>query len=338
MEWLRISMYFNGLNEEVSEMYKTILLICLQFFLINLVNAERIKQTLIDSSILGEKRMVRVYTPPSYETKTDKHYPVLYVHDGQNVFSTVGSFVAFGWGSWNLDGTADKLIEQQKMREIIIVTIDCGMNRYTEYRGPAYPYSEEEIASMTHKPSAPGDNTAYENYKKFIIEELKPHIDKTYRTLSDRRHTGLLGSSMGGLCSLVMAWERPDIFGKTACMSGSFQVEEEYFLTEVIKRYRSKPKPIQIYLDSGTVSRIGKDDGYERTEEVAKELRRIGWFYRLNLLHYVDEKPMTMEELNRFDLKPHKKSEALINMHNEFYWRNRVWRPLVFLFPPIISE
>ncbi|MBC8001997.1 MAG: alpha/beta hydrolase [Opitutaceae bacterium] len=272
----------------------------------------------MESSVAG-RRFIRVYLPPSYETAKDKRYPVLYVHDGQNAFTTVGTNVAFGWGNWALDKTADELIAAGRMRETILVAVDCTAQRYQDYRGP----------------SAATNNAAYETYKRFLIEELKPRIDRDYRTLADAPNTGVLGSSMGGICSLALAWERPDVFGRAASLSGAFQVERRHFINEILKNYQDKPKPVRVYLDSGVVDFSGGDDGRKNSEVVAAELRRIGWKDGLDLLHYVDAKPLTEAELETTGLRRDKWKEAQTSQHNEFYWRIRSWRALTFMFPPI---
>src|ERR1043165_6916644 len=89
----------------------------------------------IASRYLGADRTVRIYLPPSYESKPRRRYPVLYLHDGQNVFSSAGSNCCFGWGSWELDKTVDELCAVGRMREIIMVAVDHSRSRYKEYRG-----------------------------------------------------------------------------------------------------------------------------------------------------------------------------------------------------------
>lgn len=286
------------------------------------------------SATLGTNRTVRIYLPPSYNRESKRRFPVLYVHDGQNAFTTVGTNVAFGWGNWELDKTATELSTSGRMQEIIMVAADCSPERYLDYRGPAFRYTEAELKEMKRPPPAPGDNARYEKYTKFLIEELKPKIDREYRTLPDAAHTGVLGSSMGGICSLTLAWEHPDVFGKAASLSGAFQVERTSFLSNVLRSYRDKPKPIQVYLDSGTCDFSGGDDGRKQTDAVAAELRRIGLREGKDLVHYVDLMPLTEAELEKTGLRRDKWKEAQTSQHNEFYWRQRVWRPLVFLFPP----
>ena len=204
------------------------------------------------------------------------------------------------------------------MRPIIMVAIDCSASRYREYRGPI---------------AAGSDNRAYDRYARFLIAEVKPRIDRDYRTLAGPEHTGLLGSSMGGICSLALAWQNPETFGLAASLSGAFQVEKQHFLEKVLGSPIVKKKPIRIYLDSGTSDYTGGDDGLKQTEAVANELKRIGWKTEKDLLHFVD-RPLTADELKPFDLPPDKFKEAQRSQHNELYWRLRAWRALTFLFPP----
>lgn len=286
------------------------------------------------STSLETNRTARIYLPPSYDREANLRFPVLYVHDGQNAFTTVGTNVAFGWGNWELDKTVTELSTAGKIQEIIMVAVDCTAERYLDYRGPAYRYTEAELKALKRPPPSPGDNTRYETYTRFLIEELKPKIDREYRTLADPAHTGVMGSSMAGICSLALAWERPDVFGKAASLSGAFQVERTNFLATVLRPYRGKPKPFRIYLDSGTCDFSGGDDGRSHTDAVAAELRRIGWREGNDLLHYVDLKPLTEAELEKTGLHRDKWKEAQTSQHNEFYWRLRVWRAMMFLFPP----
>lgn len=282
-----------------------------------------IKDEVVHSPSLGNDRTVHVYLPASYEKETNRRYPVLYLHDGQNIFSTAGTNIAFGWGSWQLDQTADKLARAGKMQEIIMVAVDNSTNRYHEYYGSL-------SSSRTRTTISPP--TAFENYAAFLITELKPQIDHDYRTKSDAANTGVMGSSLGGICSIELAWEHPEIFGRAASLSGSFQMERANFLNNVLKNYHAEPKPFWIYLDSGVVDYTGGDDNRGSTSLVAAELRRIGW--RDNLLLYVDDRPRTTEQLKATGLRQDKWKEAQTSQHNEFYWRSRAWRALAFLFPP----
>jgi len=280
----------------------------------------------LQSKYLGASRAFRVYLPPSYEQLPKTHYPVLYLHDGQNVFSSAGSNCCFGWGSWDVDKTVDALSSARKMREIIIVAVDNSRSRYQEYRGPTSALAGTKSAKTRLE-------DRFENYASFLIKELKPKIDRDYRTLPKARDTAVMGSSLGGICSVALAWAHPRTFGAAASLSGSFQVEKGYFLKNVLEPYTRRPKPIRIYLDSGTIDFTGDDDGRKMTDAVAAELRRIGWKDGRNLKHFVDLHPLSEGELERAGLRHAKWKEAQSSQHNEFYWRQRAWRALVFLFP-----
>ena len=276
-------------------------------------------ETNLPSKFFNWNRGLHIYLPPSYHAEPTRRYPVLYLHDGQNVFSSAGTNCAFGWGSWELDKTVDALSRAGKMQEIIMVAADNSFIRYDEYCG------RHHAANTT-------TNTAFENYAALLITELKPHMDREYRTLPDAAHTAVMGSSMGGICSLVLAWEHPDIFGGAASLSGAFMVEQTNFLNNVLKTFHGKPKPFRAYFDSGVVDFTGGDDGHALTEQVAAELRRLGWAADLKL--FVDARPLTPAELEQTGLRRDKWSEAQTSQHNEFYWRLRSWRALTFLFPP----
>jgi enterochelin esterase-like enzyme len=277
--------------------------------------------TNLPSHFFGWNRGVHIYLPPSYPTQPLRRYPVLYLHDGENVFSSAGTNAAFGWGGWELDKTVDELSRAGKMQEIIMVAVDNSWGRLEEYSG------------RRHATGGSVTNTAFENYEAFLITELKPQIDREYRTLPEAAHTAVMGSSLGGLCSLVLAWDHPEIFGGAASLSGAFQVEQTNFLNEVLKSYQGPPKPFRVYLDSGVMDFMGGDDGCSLTKQVVTELRRIGWTTN-DLQWFVDGKPLTTAELEKSGLRRDKWPEAQTSQHNEFYWRLRSWRTLTFLFPP----
>lgn len=277
----------------------------------------------VESRLLGAPRTVRIYLPPSYKAAPRRRYPVLYVHDGQNVFSTAGTNACFGWGGWDLDLTANRLIAAGRMREIIIVAVDNSRSRYSEYRGLVRP---------PHSPAS--TNTAFDRYAAFLVTELKPLIDREFRTLKTPANTMVLGSSLGGIASVALAWAHPKTFGGAASLSGSFQIEKRAFLENVLRPAQRRPGPLRWYLDSGVVDFTGDDDGRRHTADVANELRRLGWKDGKDLTHFVDEAPMTEAQLAAAGLRRDKWEEARHSQHNEFYWRQRAGRALTFLFPP----
>lgn len=279
---------------------------------------ERLLKAEVPSKFLNTPRTVRIYLPASYHQESNRRYPVVYLHDGQNLFSWAGTNVCFGWGNWELDRTVDELSRTKKMPEVILVGIDNSSARYGEYCG-------------RHQAGDTKANTDFENYCAFLIQELKPRIDSAYRTRPEATNTATMGSSLGGICSIILAWEHPDVFGKAASLSGAFQVEKTNFLVNVLQAYSGKAKPTRLYLDSGVVDFTGGDDGRKLTANVAEEFKRLGWSD--NLMRYVDEKPLTLAELEKAGLRKDKWAEAQTSQHNEFYWRLRSWRALTFLFP-----
>jgi len=155
---------------------------------------------------LETTRKIWLYLPPGY-TKSKKYYPVMYMHDGQNIFDEYTS----GFGEWGIDECADSLIRNGKPA-CIIVGIDNGPNRMNEYN----PYNFKSFGKGM------GDQ-----YLDFIVKNLKPYIDKHYRTLSTNENTIIAGSSMGGLISYYAMLKYPEIFGKGGIFSPAFWTAEE---------------------------------------------------------------------------------------------------------------
>jgi predicted alpha/beta superfamily hydrolase len=156
---------------------------------------------------------VTIWLPPAYEREPKRRYPVLYMHDGQNVFFPKRS----GFNKvWAADKAALKLIEERKVAPFIIVAVDHpGATRFLRYfpsrvASPAFAQGIEGYA----KGKLGGDQ-----YLTFLAETLKPRIDKEYRTRPQPRFTAVAGSSMGGLISLYALTERGDVFGKAAAVS-----------------------------------------------------------------------------------------------------------------------
>ncbi len=159
---------------------------------------------------LDRYRRIWVYLPPGY-ANSRKQYPVLYMHDGQNLFADSSSFS----GEWGVDESLDSLFFAGANKGIIVVGVDNGGDkRLTEYS--PWPNS-------TH---GGGEGEAY---ARFLAETLKPAIDSTYRTLSGQKNTAIGGSSLGGLISLYTAFKYPKIFGKVAVFSPAFWFNPELY-------------------------------------------------------------------------------------------------------------
>ncbi len=177
-----------------------------------------------DDPDLRYNRDVMVWLPPSYYKSPNKRYPVLYAHDGQNVFAP-GNINA---SEWRLDETADSLMRAGKTEEFIIVAINNTKDRWTEYSG-----TPEGMA-----------------YINFIIHNLKPFIDAHYRTKPDKNNTAAIGSSMGGLISFYMVWLHPEVFSKAACLSSGFVYDDGHIVDTVAASAKKIPGT-RLYLDCG---------------------------------------------------------------------------------------
>ncbi|MFY9223642.1 MAG: alpha/beta hydrolase-fold protein [Blastocatellia bacterium] len=241
------------------------------------------------SKNLANKRNIIIYLPPNYKQNSKTHYPVLYLHDGQNIFDQATSFIG---QEWQCDETAEKLILANKIQPIIIVGIyNAGQARIDEYTPSVDAFYNGGKANL---------------YSKFLIEELKPFIDKKYRTLKDPDNTALGGSSLGGLVSLFIGLQHPQIFGKLALVSPSVWWDNKVILKD-IEKISSKPKT-KIWLD------IGSQEGEESipdTNRLKEAFVNKGW------------------QLNR-DLKYLVVDGA---KHNEEAWAKRFDKILEFLFP-----
>ena len=159
-----------------------------------------------DMPQLGRQRRVWIYLPADYAS-SNKKYPVIYMHDGQNHFDEYTS----GYGEWGIDELMDKMPAAQ---QCIIVGIDHGGDyRITEYD----PYDSNY-----------GKGRGVD-YVEFLVKTLKPYIDKNYRTKKDARHTTIAGSSMGGLISMYAVLKYPDVFGNGGIFSPAFWIAPDIF-------------------------------------------------------------------------------------------------------------
>jgi predicted alpha/beta superfamily hydrolase len=158
---------------------------------------------------LDRKRRVWVYLPPDYET-SGKKYPVIYMHDGQNLFD---SYTA-GYGEWGLDEVMDSLATQHKPMAIIV-----GIDHGNEYRLTEYnPYTNDRFGKGRGA-----------DYIDFLAKTLKPYIDQKYRTKRSSQNTGIAGSSMGGLISMYAIAKYPGVFGKAGIFSPAFWIAPEIY-------------------------------------------------------------------------------------------------------------
>lgn len=158
---------------------------------------------------LNRKRRIWAYLPKDYQA-SGKKYPVIYMHDGQNLFNEQTA----GFGEWGIDEALDTLMKKYN-KEVIVIGIDHGGDkRMTEYN----PFDNAKFGK--------GEGEAY---VEFLVKTLKPFIDKNYRTLKDSAHTFIAGSSMGGLISLYAVAKYPNTFGGAGIFSPAFWVAPQLF-------------------------------------------------------------------------------------------------------------
>lgn len=200
--------------------------------------------TNIEIPQLNRRRTVRIYFPPNYSS--GRRFPVIYMHDGQNLFDDATSFS----GEWGIDETLDSLYSFRGFSCIVVGIYNDDKYRMNEYS----PWKNDSLGM-----GGEGDE-----YARFIVKTLKPFIDSHYRTLPDRDNTVIMGSSMGGLISLYIALEYPDIFGKAGIFSPSFWFSQKSF--DQIDKYKLK-KDQKIFLVAGSLEGGNTVDNVKKAEE-----------------------------------------------------------------------
>jgi predicted alpha/beta superfamily hydrolase len=220
----------------------------------------RLDSLRLHSPQLDTTRDVLVWLPPGYEQATER-YPVLYMHDGRNLFDIATSFVG---QEWRVDESATA--EARRGRALIVVGIAAagGAERLSEYS--PFPLARLEATGKG------------EAYGEFLVRTLKPHIDAHYRTRPERAATGIGGSSMGGHISLYLVLRHPETFGFAALFSPSLWFAEQR-LSAWLHAQPRQPAPARIYLDTGTREGDNERDNVTmvaQTRALAEVLRARG--------------------------------------------------------------
>jgi predicted alpha/beta superfamily hydrolase len=248
------------------------------------------------SCILKNQRDIWVYLPPCYRRSTSCRYPVFYLHDGQNVFDAA---TAFGGTEWNADETAQGLINRRLIEPLIIVAVggvgEDRIHEYTPTNGRLEPKGDSDAKSRGLLPG----------YGRFLVDELKPFIDQTYRTRPDKDSTGLGGSSLGGLASLILSLWFPNTFTRIAALSPSIWWDD-FVIYRIVEEIDEVPRSSKIWLDTGT-----HEEGWERVRRLRDQLIERGWRLHEDL-HY---------------------KEVQGAEHAEWAWSARFEAVLRFLFP-----
>lgn len=181
----------------------------------------RIEMKTIELPYLKDERKLRIYLPKQYDIEDNVYFPVLYMHDGQNLYFDEDA--SYG-NSWKVKDTMAQLESEGFIDGIIVVGIDSNPKRRLDDYSPwknSFEFNDVKRGTLG------GDG---DKYGEFIVNTLKPYIDKEYRTLRGREYTAVAGSSMGGMISIYLAIKYPNIFSKIGAFSTSSWFAEEEFL------------------------------------------------------------------------------------------------------------
>jgi predicted alpha/beta superfamily hydrolase len=247
----------------------------------------------------GKSARIDVLLPPSYEEQSNKRYPVLYVLDGQSLWTHSQD----PFGTWGLDATLGSLYELGAVEEMIVVGIHT---------------SEDRLALLGPVPDAHHGGGDGEAFLGLVVDGIRAHVNERFRTLDDAASTGILGSSMGGLFAFFAAWMRPDIFGKAVCLSSSFWWADRWAI-RLVQSCANPPEPRpRFYLDSGaTPHPMDEDarliDGFHHTRSMQRALKRVGFD--------------AGSDVHRLVFPG--------QLHNASSWASRVVLPLQLLFPHV---
>ena len=233
---------------------------------------------------LGNVRDIQVYLPPSYRDSA-RHYPVVYMHDGQNLFDATTSFA----GEWAVDDTLER-VGPEGVEAIVVAIPNMGDARTDEYS----PFHD------ARRGGGRGDA-----YLEFIVRTLKPLVDEHFRTRRERSHTGIMGSSLGGLISLYGFFREPAVFGFAGVMSPALWFGDRAIFDVV---GRASGWTGKVYLDIGTAE--GRVQ-VRNARLMGRLLRRTASRPRLNLM-YVEDRGAG---------------------HHEHAWAGRFERAIRFLLP-----
>jgi predicted alpha/beta superfamily hydrolase len=234
---------------------------------------------------LERARTVRLYLPPGYE-HSRRRYPVLYMHDGQNLFDAATSYA----GEWGVDETLNALAKSRDLKLIVVGIDHGGTARMRELN----PWDNAEFGQ--------GEG---EQYMAFVVKVVKPWVDEHYRTLPGRRHTAIMGSSMGALISSFAISRYPEVFGAAGLFSPAYWAGQQVF---DVTAAHPPPPDTRVYLYAG-----GSEDEWmvPHAKRMAAALERAGLPAR-NLVVSIDP----------------------VGRHNEAAWRAEFPRAVSWLFAP----
>ncbi len=276
------------------------------------VSSGTIKRIENFTSKFVDARNIDVWLPDGYNTS--KKYNVVYMHDGQMLFD---STITWNKKEWQADEIFSTLIKENKIESCIIVGIwNNGKYRFSEYFPQKYLSTVSEDFKKDYVANYLENKPQSDNYLKFIVEELKPYIDKNFSTYPDKDNTFIMGSSMGGMISMYALAEYPTIFGGAGCLSiawvSEFKKNFELPLAAFNYLQKNMPSPVghKIYMDHGTTEMDSMYADYQ------------------NFINYIFKEKGFNE--NNF------RSLVFNNTgHNENDWAKRLHIPLEFLMPKL---
>jgi len=247
-------------------------------------------------------RPVDVWLPDAVKLNMQERYPVIYMHDGQNLFDPETSFLGIDWG---IPDTVHRLIRENCIPPAIVVGIWSSTARGREY-GPAKAINHYASSAERKKYLRDFGKPVSDDYLRAIVKELKPFVDKTFPTRRDAAGTTIMGSSFGGLISLYAICEYPEIFGGAGCLSTHWPAANGVTIP-YLADHLPNPETHRIYFDYGTEALDAQYEPYQvRADEV---MRRGGFQMEINWV----TKKFPGEE------------------HSERAWRKRAHIPLQFL-------
>ncbi|MCM3338031.1 alpha/beta hydrolase-fold protein [Paenibacillus sp. MER TA 81-3] len=249
------------------------------------------------SSILDNTRDMFIYLPPSYEMNEQQRYPVLYMHDGQHVFCADHK-----GESWDVHKAVDQLVSEGKMKEIIVVAI----SHVEDARIAEYMHANPDGHNVFHTANQG------ELYEQFLVHEVKPFIDREYRTLTGKEHTALMGSSAGGLVSYNIGFRQSDTFGMIGALCPFFvSVNPDTMEDRWLSNVYTEKKDLKIWMD------VGDSEGFtvmeKHVRQVVDVLIKIGYEPGNDLMYYY----------------------AVGSGHSQKDWAARVHAPLLYFFGDI---
>jgi predicted alpha/beta superfamily hydrolase len=249
------------------------------------------------SGHLGNVRNVSVYLPPGYDAEPKRRYPVVYLHDGQNVFDA--GQASFGV-AWNGAATADRLIHAGRLEPILQVAVANTPDRLSEYA----PFPDTTV-NVTE-----GRN---HQYAQFLFDELKPFVDRMYRTKPGREHTAVVGSSMGGLSTLALAWKHHTQFSLAGVLSPSLWWARNRMMRELETAESQWLRTMRFWIDMGNKeggARAVVPPALQRTRRLVEHLDGAGLLPGADYYYW----------------------EVAGGEHNEASWAARYDKVLLFFF------